>query len=287
MTAFIEKVRPTSWLVLTLAIFAIVGRTLFWSPILATQVVRETFGLGNRTAAELILGTLINWIDMFVIVGIVLFRVGRLRPSDVGWSVASCGRAMLVTLGFWVAMQPGLALFTLVKREELQWNDAWSLWGPGYLLGTLLSQLLGNALLEETLYRGFLLPQFYLKTSGVCRKSVALALAVLGSTLLFALTHLPDQIIFRGRSVDDLLVPQCKLILQGLSYCAVYLVTRNIFVAVGLHSLFNQPARLLPVPFSPGVEMVWYSLVAILLLAWPLARRRMSGWAGPHHASLD
>jgi hypothetical protein len=42
---------------------------------------------------------------------------------------------------------------------------------------------------------------------------------------------------------------------------------------VGLHALWNQPARLLSMPFSPGVEIVWFVLTLILLLAWPLARR--------------
>jgi hypothetical protein len=35
----------------------------------------------------------------------------------------------------------------------------------------------------------------------------------------------------------------------------------------GLHALWNQPARLLSMSFSPGVEIVWLALTLILLLA--------------------
>ncbi len=271
MFAFLDQVRPTTWRVLALAIVASVGLSLLWNSVLSSRLVRETFP--NESASRLILVTLINVLDLLVIVGIVVFRVGRLRPCDVRWNVPAVGRATWVTLGFWVAMQPGLALYMWHQGQELQWNDAWNRLGPGYLLGTLVSQLLGNALLEETLFRGFLLPQFYLQASGVCRKGVALALALLASQILFTLMHLPSQVFLQSLSAARILEGQVENLLIGLTAGAVYLVTRNLFVAVGLHSLWNQPARLLLVPFAPGVKLVWFSLVAILLVAWLLAQR--------------
>ncbi|MBC7816124.1 MAG: hypothetical protein IAG10_04415 [Planctomycetaceae bacterium] len=113
MFAVLDQVRPTTWRMLALAILTSVGLSLFWNTVLATRVVREILDLENSTS-RIVVFALINWFDLFVIVVIIVFRVGRLRPCDVGWNVPAVGRAMLVTLGFWVAMQPGLALFTLM-----------------------------------------------------------------------------------------------------------------------------------------------------------------------------
>ncbi|HUF62298.1 MAG TPA: hypothetical protein VMN36_09510, partial [Verrucomicrobiales bacterium] len=76
-----------------------------------------------------------------------------------------------------------------------------------------------------------------------------------------------------GWAVERLPGDQLNLIVQGLTYSAVYLVTGNLFICVGLHSLYNQPARLLRAPFSPGVQIVWHALVFVLLAGWPIARR--------------
>lgn len=123
------------------------------------------------------------------------------------------------------------------------------------------------------MFRGFFLPQFYLQALARFRPAAALLLALLGSQALFALNHIPNRLFVNIRAVDESPGNQLELIVAGLTFSAVYLVTRNIFICVGLHWLFNQPARLLPVPFSPGVKIVWYTLVLILLLLWPLASR--------------
>lgn len=170
-------------------------------------------------------------------------------------------------------MQPALALWVVLSGGQLRWNEAWNELGPGWFFGQLLAQLLGNALWEEMVYRGFFLPQFYLKASARFRPAAALVLALLGSQVFFALMHIPNRLFVLNRPVDQWAGDQLELVVQALSYSAVYLVTRNIFICVGLHSLFNQPARLLPVPFSPGVKIVWYALVLILLLVWRLGRR--------------
>ena len=271
--AFFERIRETTWRVLALAIVAWVGTTTLLNFVGGQFAVREALGAVERATGGLVQGPLVAGPFYFVIMGAVIFGVGRLRGSDVGWRLTAAVPALLVTLAFWAAMQPALALWVVLSGDQFRWNEAWSERGAGWFAGQLLAQLLGNALLEETVFRGFFLPQFCLKASAHFRPAAALLVVLVGSSVLFALTHIPHRLFFLRWPAEELLHDQLKPLLAGLTYGTLYLVTRNIFICVGLHSLFNQPARLLPVPFSPGVEIVWYGLVLVLLVAWPIGRR--------------
>jgi hypothetical protein len=270
-THFVD-IRDTTSRVIVLLMVVYVAATALLNFAFGLPTVRETLGAVQRATDGLVQGTLIGSPLIFGCVGVVVFGVGRLRCSDVGWRLAKLRPALLVTLAFWGAMQLGLALWVALSGGQPEWNHAWHQRGIGWFCGQLLGQLLGNALLEEMVFRGFFLPQFYLKASAHFRPAGALLLALLGSQVFFALTHIPNRLFVNILPAEKLLGDQLELILQGLTYCAVYVVTRNVFICVGLHSLFNQPARLLAVPFSPEVKLVWYALVVILLVLWSLTR---------------
>lgn len=279
MASFLKNIRATTWPVLMLAIVVCVGASWLVNFVVGPVGgnVRHALDIVERDTGGLVQAPLLAGPFYFAIVGTVIFGIGRLRFSDVGWRRRDVGPGLLVTLGFWVAMQPALVIWVLVTGGQLQWNAAWnpsSDWGPGRILGGLLAQLLGNALLEEMVFRGFFLPQFYLKAAARFRPAAALLIALLGSQVLFALTHIPNRLFVQGWPVEALLGDQVVLFLHGLIYSVVYLLTRILFVCVGLHSLWNQPARLLQVPFEPGVAIVWFMLTAILVLTWLPVRRR-------------
>jgi len=57
------------------------------------------------------------------------------------------------------------------------------------------------------------------------------------------------------------------LILGGLIFVVIYMVTKNIFVAVGLHAIANDPAPLIQT--SNGVVAIaWLVSVVLLLFLW-------------------
>jgi membrane protease YdiL (CAAX protease family) len=274
MTPFFEDNRETTGRVLLLAIVAFVGTTALLNFVFGQTGVREALDAVKRTTGGLVQGPLIAGPLVFVVVGAVIFGVGRLRCSDVGWRLPDIGLALLVTLVFWVAMQAGLVLWVVGSGGQLQWNEVWNEPGaPGWLFGQLIAQLLGNALLEEMVFRGYFLPQFYLKALARFRPAAALLLALLVSQIFFALSHIPNRLFVNVYLVHVWLGDQLGLLLLGLTFSVLYLVTRNLFVCVGLHSLYNQPVRLPAVPFSPGVKTVWYALVLILLVVWLVAGR--------------
>jgi membrane protease YdiL (CAAX protease family) len=269
----LDKVRETTWIVLALAAVAQVGANLFVNAVLFQDPAARALDAIHRATGGLVQATLVASLFNLTVVGLVIFGVGRLRGADVGWRPRAILPGFLITLGFWAALHVGLAVALTIDQGEYRWHSAWTQPGPSVVLGWLLAQLLGNALAEETMFRGFLLPQLYLKTSRHCRRGVALTLALLGSQLFFALCHLPNRIFEQGRAGPDLFWDQLWLVGYGLLYAAVYLLTRTLFAAVGVHALANTPTPLVQAP-GGMISHVWQALSLLLVIAGLLARKR-------------
>ena len=133
-----------------------------------------------------------------------------------------------------------------------------------FALSEWLGQLFGNCPFEEVLFRGFLLPQCLLLTKHwipESRRWKHLAIALLLSRGYFALCH----VFFNLHQPEG----QWLLIAQfvfGLLFAAIYLSTGNLFVAIGIHALVNNPAPLLKDPLpGPGVTG---SIVLVGCLIW-------------------
>lgn len=265
----LSKVREATWFVLALAFvaYAVLAATI--SGLYAGSVGQAIEDL-QRSTAGLAAPPLVANLPVLAIMSLIIFGIGRLRPADVGWQDVAVGPAVVTIVAFWIAMQGALALGVLFSDHPLQWHKDWQ--RPGFVAGLLLGQLLGTAFIEEMVFRGFLLPEFYVKASrhGPC--TVAVVTALLGSLLAFSLFHLPHDLFVRNIGGLDLLAEQWVRFKVGFLYAAVYLITRNLFVGVGLHAIFNEPASLVQVSRSDA-QGVWYVFVLILLVAWPLARR--------------
>ena len=152
------------------------------------------------------------------------------------------------------------------------------------MIGGILGQLFGNALAEETVFRGFFFPQFYYKFGKRLGRVRALVTAALVSQVAFALLHLPNRLFVKGVPSSELLGDQVQLVVMGLVFLAIYVVTRNLFVAVGIHALANDPAPLIQA--SDGtVASVWLALTLALVVLWIPAqktiRRRMTDQPPP------
>ena len=275
MTAFLETVRPTTWRLLALAIVASVGALLLSNYVLFHGRVGEWLGWLKSAMSGWVSSTLVVSLLTLAIFGAVVLGIARLRPADVGWNARSAGVGLIVTLGLWIAMQAVLLLVVLLSGQSLALHRDWTDRGVGFVLGGLLAQLLGNALTEEIQFRGFFLPQFYLKAAARYRRGMALAIALVGSQALFALSHIPNHVFVKHMTVLEALAQQLGLFFAGFLLAAAFHVTRNLFIAVGIHGLSNEQ-----VPLVQASEIttggVWFGLTLILLFAWPLVRR----WSG-------
>jgi hypothetical protein len=263
-------IRRTTWPVLALTIAAYACANLFVAAVLFQGRISESLGSLYVATGFLVQGSLVGGLFCLAIVSFILFAVGRLRGSDVGWGAPEVGLGLLVTLGFWIAMNGVLAVLAALSGGVF-WDEAWKQRGPSAVVGGVVGQLLGNSLVEETLFRGFLLPQFYLIAATVNRRGAALAIAVVASSLLFAVSHVPHRLLVQGLTGSELLWDQAGIFLLGLFIATAYVVTRNLFVAVGLHALVNEPVPVIRASSETTLYVVWAGLAVQLLLAWRAA----------------
>lgn len=138
-------------------------------------------------------------------IGVVIaLRHGRQTPASLGWRRRDLAPALLVLVAAWLLLQAaaGWAHGGPVPPAAAVAEGRW-----GHLLGPLLAQLAGTALMEETLYRAFLWPQLRLRLVAVLPARSASVLALIASQAIFALMHIPIR-IYQGAALADLGDPQ-------------------------------------------------------------------------------
>lgn len=206
---------------------------------------------------------------LMVVVGGVIFGVARLRPDELGMRRRGLAQAIAVTAGIWLAAQIGGAAVALVARGHIALEPSWADPGVGPTLLWAAAMFLGTAVYEEIAFRGFVYPQLYLKLPGT--PAARLWLAMAGTELLFALSHIPGHLALRAEMGAGAIA--LRVLVQGLAgavLLVVYLRTRNLWIAIGLHGLANAPTPLL------ASTLPWELFLVPLLLAWPRLTRTPS-----------
>ncbi len=267
MPRLFAQTRPTTWPIIVLAVVAYACSILFVNAVLFQGRISQALGSLYVATAFLIQSALVGGLLALAVVAVVVFGLGRLRASDVGWSASELKWGLLATIGFWVTMQI-VALVVATAVGEVNWHEDWQRRGASGVIGGLLGQLLGNALVEETVFHGFLLPQLHLKANQVLRTAFALMIAMIGSSVVFAVTHIPNRLLVRELAGMDLLWDQAGLFFAGLIFAVTYIVTRNLFVAVGLHALANEPVSLFRASNEVMQYVIWFGLTVVLLIGW-------------------
>ena len=180
-------------------------------------------------------------------------------------------------------MQGIILLVILISGDQIESATIWLKPGTGYAIGGFIAQFLGNALHEETIFRGFLIGQLWVAFNAKSRGSVKpLVLALVVSQVLFALCHIPNRIFVKDVYGGELIGDQLMLFVYGLIFASLFLVTDNLFVAVGIHALWNDPLPLLEIDESASA-LIRILLTLVLLLAWwARKRKRLRGvWGSP------
>jgi len=264
----IDALRETSWATIGAVVIAgAVAVVLFHLTLPAISdalapVVDATGGLLEVTL-------LVNLAFLVVIVGGIVLRFGDLRPRDIGFVREDVPVGIGITAGAWLLLQVTGVAALMLRGESLALADALIRFGVLPVLGGFVGQVFGNALYEEVVYRAFLLPQLAKKFARASRSGsprTAFLLALLVSQTVFTLVHVPGRLA-AGVEVGSLPAFLAAPFVLGVLFALVYARTGNLFVAIGLHALVNDPVLLVD---AGGIVLVPLLLVVLaILVAWP------------------
>lgn len=247
-----------------------------------TAVVNLVLFAGNTfrplasATGGLFTGSLLaNLVFIAVLIVVIVLRSGGLRLYDVGLIPRHIPAGILYTVGIWGAAQVLHLLAGLLVYGTATLSAEWV--NPGFMVGLVLTQILGNALFEEIAYRGFLFPQLFLRLSRLrSRPWRRFGLALLLSQGLFALSHIPNR-IYLGMTPSEIALDLILLLGWGTLYTIIYLRTDNLFIVIGMHALGNTPTTLFrtaPILEGNGASILIYTLVILVLFGLPLLRAR-------------
>lgn len=224
-----------------------------------------------RWGQGLISGTLIANLGLILFVVVLCLGLwGGARARDLGLKRTDLEPAVTLTLATWLFLNAlnlaaAFASGQIVQTAHEFENAAIT----RKTLGDLLGQLLGNALYEEVLFRAVLLVQFtlWLQLRRPDRKRGNLCLALLASQAIFALQHIPNRLAFgTWGSSGDVAADMAGVFVSGLFFAGLFVRTRNLLLAVGMHTLANLPSLLCAGPdwvHPVGMAAAMIALMAI------------------------
>ena len=233
----------------------------------------------RRATDGLINGTLVAGVTIQVVL-LVGFLIGicRFRPREIGLNPRKLPTALALTSLAWAAAQLVLLAFLTLTGQEIAVNPEWTSGGWPRATGQWLGQIFGNTPLEEAFFRGFLMPQCLLIILGWMPKTrprAQVVFAMVLSQALFALAHV--FLNWHQPQGQWLLTFQ---FVMGLLFAGVYVRTGNLFLAMGLHTLVNNPGPLLKEHFpGPGLGggIVGAGMLASVILG-PWVFRSLPWW---------
>ncbi|HUF00542.1 MAG TPA: CPBP family intramembrane glutamic endopeptidase [Anaerolineales bacterium] len=255
------------YLAASIVLVSIINLVLFPGPFF-DPIARATGSLIDATLQANLLNILLF--------SLIVFGWGKLGPADVGLEWGKLAQGLSLTALLWLATQAIILLINWINGD-IHLDPAWSERGVTTILGGLIAQLAGNAFFEEMNYRGFYLGQFYLKIRNPNGRR-RLTWAILSMLGLFILSHIPNR-IFSGYTLADIPLDFALLFIWGLFFTAVYLISGNLFLAIGVHALLNRPTTITEAPFP--VQILLFLLTGILLTVLRNRNKRIQSVALP------
>lgn len=262
--------RTVEWRVLGAAAAAWILSLVLVNALVYRGAVGDMLGELRVATGGLIEPTLMGSLLVLLAFAYGLWGAARLRLCDLGWTRRNLAPAIVTVVAFWAVMQVALYVIAVTQGEDVALHSAWQRMGAGALLGGVFAQLFGNALAEETVFRGFFFTQFRLKTQTLGRLG-SFAVAAAGSAVLFAVSHIPNRLLVEQEAISHLLADQVQLAIAGLIFAGVFALTRNLFTTVGLHALANDPAPVVAAS-NETIKGTYLALLCAVLLGYGLLR---------------
>ncbi|MNO83688.1 CAAX amino terminal protease self- immunity [compost metagenome] len=222
-------------------------------------IAKSTNGWINETLTA-------NLIGLVLEVVIFLGMIAKVSLSDLGLKKNKLLAGIIGTLLFWLAINIVDLGITLLTHSRLSFNnDIFS--HSNVVLGKLLGQFFGNALLEEILFRGFLLVQMYLLLQKINSNTSRIVYAMFISQSIFAAIHIPNR-IYSGLVGMDFVYDFMILVILGVLFSLLYVLTKNLFFVIGVHALMNVQIMFWDSSFTYTATLICvFLLTGILLLS--------------------
>ena len=96
----------------------------------------------------------------------------------------------------------------------------------------------------------------------------AILLAIICASIIFALIHMPNRLT-SGMPIEDVLCYSMpNLFFMGLIFSVIFLLTKNIFVAVGIHALSNDSPNIFENVDQHSSDQFVAVVLVYLFLRW-------------------
>jgi uncharacterized protein len=222
-------------------------------------IAKSTNGWINETLAANLFGLVLE-------VVIFLCMIAKLSLRDLGLTKKKLFAGMIGTLLFWIAINMVDLGMTLLTHSSLSFNsDIFR--NSNVVFAELLGQIFGNALLEEVLFRGFLLVQIYLLLKKVNNNTSRIVYAMFISQSIFAAIHIPNR-IYSGLVGLDFVYDFIILVILGVIFSLLYVLTKNLFFVIGVHSLMNVQIMFWDSSFTNTATLICVLLLTCLLICF-------------------
>jgi uncharacterized protein len=222
-------------------------------------IAKSTNGWINETLAANLFGLVLE-------VVIFLCMIAKLSLRDLGLTKKKLFAGMIGTLLFWIAINMVDLGMTLLTHSSLSFNsDIFR--NSNVVFAELLGQIFGNALLEEVLFRGFLLVQIYLLLKKVNNNTSRILYAMFISQSIFAAIHIPNR-IYSGLVGLDFVYDFIILVILGVIFSLLYVLTKNLFFVIGVHSLMNVQIMFWDSSFTNTATLICVLLLTCLLICF-------------------
>ena len=258
---WINSVKPVAlWILIIALAYQFASAFLFhyvFAPLGMFHPLRNaTGGIINSTFQAYVLEA--------IVMALLLCNLGGLRAKDFALFAKKILPAIGLTLFVWGMIQA----IPLLEGQALQIDSDWdNLAAARHRFSEFfMSQLFGNALYEELFFRALLISQFAILFMKKCTSTRAILLAIICSSIIFALGHISHR-LNSGNAIEVVLLHSMpKLFFAGLMFTVIFLLTKNIFVAVGVHALANASPNIFEgIQQGRGAEFISVLLVFFFL----------------------
>ena len=177
------------------------------------------------------------YMPWILVMGLLWSSIGNLRCRDLGLLPSKILPALYWTLSIWIIVQLCVVIVHGVNFSVVGiWHDE-----PSKPIEYFFfAQLFGNSLIEELMFRAFLIVQLLLlfqRWKGWAKRK-SLIIAIIVASFIFAIMHVFGD-YNSGEPLLKVALDNIPRFILGAIFAGIFLLSNNLLIAVGIHALVN------------------------------------------------